>query len=137
VPSIKVEYRAPSHRQPVVKAFDFTKLQHNRNCIVTGRVESVDMDIDALHSALLSTIVVSEKLRSARETLPAIADPPPDLERFLHEAESDLRIAKATLAGELGFSLCPHCWPPELVATDLDGRLNCPVCGQVSYEQAA
>jgi len=95
------------------------------------------MDIDALHSALLSTIVVSEKLRSARETLPTIADPPPDLERFLHEAESDLRIAKATLAGELGFSLCPHCWPPELVATDLDGRLNCPVCGQVSYEQAA
>jgi hypothetical protein len=95
------------------------------------------MDIDALHSALLSITMVSGKLRSARETLPTMGDPPADLERFLHEAESDLRIAKATLAGELGFSLCPHCWPPELIATDLDGRLNCPVCGQVSYEQAA
>jgi uncharacterized Zn finger protein (UPF0148 family) len=46
-------------------------------------------------------------------------------------------MAQATLGGELGFSLCPRCWPPELVVTDLDGELNCPVCGQVSYEQAA
>jgi hypothetical protein len=112
-------------------------LEHNRNRIVTWSVKTIGMDIDALHSALLSITLVSEKLRSARETLPAMEDPPADLVRFLYEAESDLRIAKATLAGELGFSLCPHCWPPELVATDLDGRLNCPVCGQVSYEQAA
>jgi len=28
-----------------------------------------------------------------------------------------------------------RCWPPELVTTDLDGELNCPVCGRVSYEQ--
>ena len=65
------------------------------------------MDIDALHSTLLC------------------------------EVENDLRIAKATLGGELGFSLCPLCWPPELVATDHDGKLNCPVCGRVSHEQAA
>jgi len=59
------------------------------------------------------------------------------LGKFLCEVENDLRMAKATLGGELGFSLCPRCWPPELVAIDLDGQLNCPVCGQVSYEQAA
>ena len=62
---------------------------------------------------------------------------PAGLDRFLHEVESDLRIAKATLAGELGFRLCPRCWPPELVATALDGRVNCPACGQLSYDRAA
>jgi hypothetical protein len=95
------------------------------------------MDMDALHSTLLSITLVSEKLRSARELLPATENTPAGLGRFLHEMESDLRIAKATLAGELGFNLCPHCWPPELVTTDRDGRSNCPACGQVSYEKAA
>ena len=95
------------------------------------------MDIDVLHSTLLSITVVSEKVRAARETLSATADAPASLGKFLCEVESDLRIAKATLGGELGFSLCPRCWPPELVAADLDGQLNCPVCGQISYEQAA
>jgi hypothetical protein len=95
------------------------------------------MDIDALHSALLSIIVVSEKIRAAREMLSDMGDAPARLGKFLCEAENDLRMAKATLGGELGFSLCPRCWPPELVATDLDGQLNCPVCGRVSYEQAA
>lgn len=95
------------------------------------------MDIDALHSTLLSITIVSEKVRSAREMLPATAEPPAGVEKFLYEVENDLQIAKATLGGELGFSLCPRCWPPELVATDLNGRLHCPACGQVSYEQAA
>jgi hypothetical protein len=95
------------------------------------------MDIDALHSALLSITVVSEKVRATREMHSATRDAPAGLGKFLCDVETDLRIAKATLGGELGFSLCPRCWPPELVATDLDGQLNCPVCGQVSYEQAA
>ena len=95
------------------------------------------MDIDALHSTLLSIAVVSEKVRAAREKLSAAGDAPAGLRKFLREVENDLRMAQATLGGELGFSLCPRCWPPELVATDLDGELNCPVCGQVSYEQAA
>jgi hypothetical protein len=95
------------------------------------------MDMDALHSALLSITVVSEKVRSAREMLPVTGKVPADLGKFLYDMESDLRIAKATLAGELGFSLCPRCWPPELVATDLHGRLQCPACGKVAYEQAA
>jgi len=95
------------------------------------------MDIDALHSTLLSIALISEKLRSAREDLAAPDGTRPALGEFLDEMESDLRVAKATLAGELGFSLCPNCWPPELVAIDLDGQVNCPVCGLVPYEQAA
>jgi hypothetical protein len=95
------------------------------------------MDIDALYSALLSITVVSEKIRAAREIFSDMGDAPARLGKFLCEAENDLRMAKATLGGELGFGLCPRCWPPELVATDLDGERNCPVCGRVSYEQAA
>ncbi len=95
------------------------------------------MDIDALHSALLSIAVVSEKVLAAREKLSATGDAPAGLGKFLCEVENDLRMAQATLGGELGFSLCPRCWPPEMIATDLDGELNCPVCGQVLYEQAA
>ena len=95
------------------------------------------MDIDALHSTLLSIAVVSEKIRAAREMFSTSGDWGAGLGKLLCEVENDLRIAKAILGGELGFSLCPRCWPPELVATDLDGQFNCPVCGQVSYEQAA
>ena len=85
--------------------------------------------MDALHSALLSVTLVSEKLRLARESLSAPADVRPDLPRILGEAEEDLRVAKATLGGELGFNLCPRCWPPELITTDQHGRALCPVCG--------
>jgi hypothetical protein len=116
---------------------DFTKSAHNRNGIVIGVVQYADMDIDALHSALLSITVVSEKLRSTRELLAVTRDAPAAFGKFLYEAENDLRIAKATLAGELGFSLCPRCWPPELVTADREGRINCPACGVISYEQAA
>src|SRR5439155_11032316 len=69
------------------------------------------MDIDALHSALLSITVVSEKIRAAREMLSATGDAPAQLGKFLREAENDLRMAQATLGGELGFNLCPRCWP--------------------------
>src|SRR5438876_1288538 len=112
-------------------------MEHNRNRVVTRAVNTIAMDIDALHSALLSITVVSDKLRSAREILSAADDSQIELGQTLAEAERDLRIAKATLAGELGFSLCPRCWPPELVTAERDGRINCPVCGQISFEQAA
>ena len=93
------------------------------------------MDIDALHSTLLSITVVSEKLRIARKRLPAAEDTSAGLEKSFYEMERDLRIAKATLAGELGFALCPRCWPPEMVTADQDGRIDCPACGKISYEQ--
>jgi ribosomal protein S27AE len=112
-------------------------LAHDRNRIVTLKVEAADMDIDALHSTLLSITVVSEKLRLARENLPTNGNATSPLETLLCEVEGDLRMAKATLAGELGFRLCSRCWPPELVATDRDGRVNCPSCGHISFEQAA
>ena len=95
------------------------------------------MDIDALHSTLLSISLVSDKLRTARENLPADGHSPVDVGNLLDKAEDDLRVAKATLAYELGFRLCPHCWPPELIATDRSGRAHCPACDQISYEHAA
>src|SRR5207247_8930553 len=104
--------------------------------VMSGR-KSFIIDIDGLHSTVLSFTVVSVKRRGAREMLSATGDAPARLGKFLREAENDLLMAQATLGGELGFSLCPRGWPPELVATDLDGELNCPVCGRVPYEQAA
>jgi hypothetical protein len=95
------------------------------------------MDIDALHSTLLSIALVSDTLRSTREQLPGHLSAESDLAGRLRDMESDLRVAKATLAGELGFALCPRCWPPELVTADPDGRINCPACGRISFERAA
>jgi hypothetical protein len=87
--------------------------------------------MDALHSTLLSITVISEKLRSTREFLPATDVAPADLEKFFFETESDLSMAKATLGSQLGFTLCPACWPPELMVTNRQGRLKCPACGQI------
>jgi hypothetical protein len=95
------------------------------------------MDIDALHSTLLSISLVSDKLRVAREKLPANGHSTVHLGNLLDQAEGDLRVAKATLAYELGFRLCPHCWPPELIAIDRNGGAHCPTCDQISYENAA
>ena len=58
-------------------------------------------------------------------------------ESFFAKPKTICGWPKRRFGGELGFSLCPRCWPPELVATDLDGKLNCPVCGRISHEQAA
>ncbi len=95
------------------------------------------MDIDALHSTLLSIAVVSEKLRATREKMSASENGEVSLTKPLYEIEEELRIAKAALAGELGFSLCPRCWPPELVTAGRAGRINCVRCGEISYERAA
>lgn len=85
------------------------------------------MDIDALHSALLSLTLLPEQLRSARETLAATNDDAHSaLGEFLRSTERDLRIAKITLARELGFPVCRCCWPPELLATDSGGNTYCP-----------
>ena len=95
------------------------------------------MDIDALHSTLLSITLLSEKIRAVRENHPPSNGTQSAIGDFLEEVERDLRIAKATLAGELGFALCPRCWPPELVAIDLAGLRNCLTCGDVSHERGA
>ena len=95
------------------------------------------MDIDALHSTLLSISLVSDKIRVARGNLPVNGHSLVDVGDLLDKAEGDLRVAKATLAHELGFRLCPRCWPPELIATDRRGRAHCPACDQTSYTRAA
>ena len=93
------------------------------------------MDIDALHSTLLSIAIVSEKLRAGREMADEMERVAPGFSDLLDEAETDLRMAKATLAGELGFNVCPNCWPPELLTTDRKGRIKCPNCGEVSLSE--
>ena len=93
------------------------------------------MDIDALHSTLLSIAIVSEKLQAGREMIDQVERVAPGFGDLLNEADRDLRMAKATLAGELGFHVCPNCWPPELLTTDRKGRVECPNCGVVSPER--
>jgi len=95
------------------------------------------MDIDALHSTLLSITMVSEKLRAGHEMIDQVERVAPGFGDLLDEADKDLRIATATLACELGFNMCPRCWPPAFVTTDRKGRVNCPNCGEVPVEVEA
>ena len=125
--------------RPYLPAVDheFTRSLRNGHRVVTQAVNAVDMDIDALHSVLLSITLVSEKLRSAREILAEPEGCRFPIGQLVGNMENDLRIAKATLAGELGFGLCPQCWPPEFVITHVDGRISCTVCGEVPQMRAA
>jgi hypothetical protein len=82
------------------------------------------MDIDALHSALLSFTLLAGKLRLAREKRPESEWTRCDFEQFLNELDRDLSIPTAMLAGELGFAVCRCCWPPEVLATDLAGHIT-------------
>lgn len=52
--------------------------------------------------------------KSAKELLP---DSPQKekLEIALKEAELQARVAEANLAKNLGFNLCPKCWPPSIL----------------------
>ncbi len=85
------------------------------------------MDIDALHSALLSLTVLPEQIHAARENVSAAnGGASCAFEEFLNAMERDLRIAKATLARELGFAVCHCCWPPELLTIDAGGHAYCP-----------
>ncbi len=47
------------------------------------------MDIDALHSALLSIAVLSEKIGRAREDLALSDGAPPAIDGFLNDVERD------------------------------------------------
>ena len=85
------------------------------------------MDIDALHSALVSLTVLSEKLHAAGEELSEAQGAVPfDFGILLGGIERDLRTAKASLALELGFDVCGCCWPPELLVKSATGELRCP-----------
>jgi hypothetical protein len=90
-------------------------------------MESLRMDIDALHSALLSLTVLTEQIRSARDNISAATDCGLHaFEEFLNSVERDLLITKATLGRELGFPVCQCCWPPELFVINVNGSAYCP-----------
>jgi hypothetical protein len=85
------------------------------------------MDIDALHSTLLSLTVLTEQIRSARDDVSAGTDSGQHaFGTFLGSVERDLLITKATLARELDFPVCQCCWPPELFVIDVNGSAFCP-----------
>lgn len=85
------------------------------------------MDIDALHSALLSLTVLTEQIRSARHDVSSSTNGGLHaFGKFLISVERDLLITKATLARELGFPVCQCCWPPELFVIDVNGSACCP-----------
>lgn len=84
-------------------------------------------DVDALHSVLLSFTLLARKFRLAQENLPKTGRARPDFRDFLNEVEPDLKIAIAILASELGFAICRCCWPPEVLAADLEGQHLGPV----------
>ena len=85
------------------------------------------MDIDALHSALLSLTVLTEQIRSARDNVSVATDCGLHaFEEFLNSVERDLLITKATLARELGLPICQCCWPPELFVIEVNGSAYCP-----------
>jgi hypothetical protein len=71
------------------QAKDFTKSQQDSHKIVTNVLKSVGMDIDALHSALLSIAVLSEKIGRAREDLALSDGAPPAIDGFLNDVERD------------------------------------------------
>ena len=92
------------------------------------------MDIDALHSALLSLTLLSEEIHSAREEITiATGGMPSVLGELLKGMERDLGIAKATLARELGFPVCRCCWPPEILVADRNAPAHCPVTQRPLY----
>ena len=94
------------------------------------------MDIDALHSALLSFTLLSGKLRTVRTKRPVPEWSRTDFGKFLNELDRDLRVAIAMLASELGFSICQCCWPPEVLATDLSGQVKPLAGGELTREIA-
>lgn len=54
-----------------------------------------------------------------------------EAEQLLAEAEREQKKAEAMLAQRLGFQICQHCWPPEImVSSKEDGFLRCRNCGQ-------
>lgn len=83
------------------------------------------MDIDALHSALVSLTLLPEEVRSARENLLTSGGNGVALAQFLNGLERDLRITKAAVARDLGFRLCRCCWPPEIMTPDSNDKFVC------------
>jgi hypothetical protein len=69
-------------------------------------------------------------LRSVISSLPS-GKKRAEAERLLAEAEREQKKAEALLAQRLGFQICQHCWPPEImVSSKDDGFLRCRHCGQ-------
>ena len=75
-------------------------------------------------------------IANAVETLRTVVDKLPDdkqkdgLEKKLKEAEGKLKEAEARIGHELGFPICKHCWPPEIMIHNDDREYICRNCGK-------
>ena len=118
---------------PTKRSSSLRRVRPSRHREIATDPKNDRIDIDALHSALLSFTLLSAKL-AARQRRPVKEWTRSDLAEFFKELDRDLRVAVATLASELGFSVCQCCWPPEVLATDLAGKITS-LAGSASSDQ--
>lgn len=85
------------------------------------------MDIDVIHSGLLSIGITVGKIHDARTDLPP-GEVAAEIGAILALAEVELKVAEGMIAREIGFELCPDCWPPELIVVRQRGEMRCRNC---------
>ena len=57
-----------------------------------------------------------------------------EAQRHLERAEFDFKRAQAESARQLGFELCPRCWPPEIILIAANDKKICRGCGKTPPE---
>jgi hypothetical protein len=87
------------------------------------------MHIKAIKEGL---VMAENALQTLRKALEKLSDDKQrkDLEKMLQEAEAKLKEAEARIAHELGFPICRHCWPPEIMIYSDQGEYICRNCGK-------
>lgn len=91
------------------------------------------MDIETIHSGLLSIGITAGKIQVARKKLPP-GDLAAEISSMLAEAEMEMKVAEAAIARELGIELCPDCWPPELTISRSENEMTCRRCERTFSE---
>ena len=86
------------------------------------------MNIDDIKPWIESANSVLTTFKALKDLLPA-GQKRDDAERLLKNAERDLKLTEGRIARDLGFQLCPRCWPPEIMLVAADDLLRCRRCG--------
>jgi hypothetical protein len=83
------------------------------------------MNTETLQSGLVSLGIIAQNLHTVRRRLPTTEE-----STLLATVELDLKIAKATIARGMGYALCRHCWPPDLMVQAHGAETSCRQCGR-------
>ena len=94
---------------------------------VSSRFLNLNMNIDTIKPWLESAASALATFKALKELLPA-GPKRDEAERLVAEAEHKLKLAEGRMALDLGFALCKHCWPPEIMLYEDDGELRCRQC---------